>query len=141
MTQDMSRMIEGGLCMMTLEEIRAAAINPVVAREAYDQTSKRLADVLDTKKTYEQKAFTLFNGYVAVSLGLFGVGGAVFTHYGISKLVLPFWCSGAFFVTGALLFVLALLDAKYGAVASSPDMWLSKGIIDGKDEIVPLMLA
>jgi len=61
--------------MMTLEEIRASRINPLVVKEAHDQASKRLADVLDTKKTFEQKAFILFNAYIALALALFGVGG------------------------------------------------------------------
>jgi hypothetical protein len=31
--------------MMTLPEIRTAKINPLVAREAYEQVSRRLSDI------------------------------------------------------------------------------------------------
>lgn len=127
--------------MMTLEDIRAAPINPAIAREAYDQACKRLADVLDTKKAFEQKAFTLFTGYVTVSLALIGVGGALLAHDGISHFVIPFWMSGALFVLGAICFVLALMDSEYGSLASSPDMWLNKGTIDGDDTVLATMLA
>jgi len=47
---------------MTLEEIERSQVNLDIAREAFDQASKRLADMLDTKKAFEQKAFTLFSG-------------------------------------------------------------------------------
>ena len=53
---------------MTLEEIERSQVNLDIAREAFDQASKRLADMLDTKKAFEQKAFTLFNGYLTLSL-------------------------------------------------------------------------
>jgi hypothetical protein len=127
--------------MMTLDEIRTATINPLAAREAYDQASKRLADILDIKKAYEQKAFTLFNGYVTISLGLIGVGVALFTHPELARLALPFWGAGTLYVIGAICFVLALKDRTYGLLASSPDMWLTNGVIDGDDRAVSLMLA
>ena len=40
---------------MTLEEIERSQVNLDIAREAFDQASKRLADMLDTKKAFEQK--------------------------------------------------------------------------------------
>src|SRR6266436_284373 len=127
--------------MMTLQEIRESTINPEVAKEAYDQAQKRLGDTLDTKKTYEQKAFTLFNGYMTASLALLGVGGAIFKEQGFNHLVLPFWVAGMMFVSGAIFFVLSLIDKNYGAIASEPSMWLNKGTIDGDQNVLPLMLA
>jgi hypothetical protein len=127
--------------MMTLEEISASNINTTVAREAYDQASKRLGDALDTKKAHEQKAFTLFNGYVTVSLALFGVGGAILKEHGPANLILPFWATGALFLIGAIFFVVALIDKAYGALASDPSMWLNRGTIDGDDSALGLMLA
>jgi hypothetical protein len=50
--------------MMTLEEIRSAQINPTVARQAYSQTNRCLIDILETKKSFKQKYFTLFGAYV-----------------------------------------------------------------------------
>jgi hypothetical protein len=127
--------------MMTLDEIRASTINPIVVKEAHEQATKRLGDALDTKKTYEQKAFTLFSGYVTVSLALFGVGGAIFKEQGINHLVMPFWAAGVMFILGAILFVVSLRDKTYGAIASDPSMWLNKGTIDGGDNVLSVMLA
>src|SRR5882724_2742717 len=127
--------------MMTLEEIRQSKLNAVVVREAHDQAAKRLGDILDTKKMYEQKAFTLFNGYLTLSLALFGIGGAIYKDQGLTHLVVPFWVAGALFVAGAICFVSALIDVKYGALASSPDIWLNKGTIDSDDSMLSLMLA
>ena len=124
--------------MMTLQEIQVSTVNASVAREAFDQASKRLADTLDTKKNYEQKAFTLFSGYLTVSLALFGVGGAIFKEQGLNLLVVPFWVSGALFVIGTIFFVSALVDKEYGAIASEPSMWLNRGTIDGDDAVLPL---
>ena len=42
--------------MMTLDEIRTTKINGVIAREAHDQASRRLDDVLQANKNFEQKA-------------------------------------------------------------------------------------
>lgn len=127
--------------MMTLEEIRASKINPNVAREAYVQADKRLTDALDTKKSFEQKAFTLFSAYITASFALFGIGGAAFRDQYWNYLSVAFFVAGSFLVAGAICFALALMDKKYGALASDPDMWLNKGTIDGEDSVVPLMLA
>ena len=126
---------------MTLEEIRYSKINPLVSREAYDQASKRLADALDTKKAFEQKAFILFNAYIALSLALFGVGGTIYRGAMETMPAWPFLVAGSMLLFGAALFVWALLDKGYGSLASDPDMWLNKGTIDGDDGVVPLMLA
>jgi hypothetical protein len=127
--------------MMSLLEIELANINLDVAREAYDQATKRLADALDTKKAYEQKAFSLFSGYLTVSLALIGVGGAVYKDHGPRFEIAELAICGAFFVAGAICFVLALMDDVYGAPASSPDMWLNPGTIDGDATVLPRMLA
>ncbi len=127
--------------MMTLEEIRNSKINPLVSREAYEQASKRLEDALDTKKAFEQKAFILFNAYIALSLALFGFGGAIFRSDTATLHAWPFLVAGSMLLVGAALFVWALLDKGYGSLASDPDMWLNKDTIDGDDSVVPLMLA
>ena len=49
---------------LSLEEIGALNINIDVAREAYTQAEKRLQDALDTRKAFDQKAFTLFSAYI-----------------------------------------------------------------------------
>jgi hypothetical protein len=90
---------------------------------------------------FEHKAFTLFNAYIALSLALFGVGGALIKTQQIGYPAEPFIAAGACFVAGALFLVLTLIDQPYGAIASDPDMWLNKGTIDGSDSTVSLMLA
>lgn len=127
--------------MMTLEEIERSNVNKDVAREAYEQATKRLMDALETKKSYEQKAFTLFNAYLTISLALFGVGGALYKDDGLAFPVIAFWICGGIFVAGAVFFVLALMDDRYGAIASNPDMWLNRGTIDGDETVLPRMLA
>jgi len=127
--------------MMTLKEIERSNVNKDVAREAYEQAAKRLTDALETKKSYEQKAFTLFNAYLTISLALFGVGSALYKDDGFAFPVIAFWVCGGIFVFGAVFFVLALMDERYGALASSPDMWLNRGTIDGDDTVLPRMLA
>jgi hypothetical protein len=127
--------------MMTLKEIERSNVNKEVAREAYEQATKRLMDALETKKSYEQKAFTLFNAYLTISLALFSVGGALYKDSGFAFPVIAFWVCGGIFVLGAAFFVLALMDDRYGALASNPDMWLNHGTIDGDDTVLPRMLA
>ena len=127
--------------MMTLEEIRNAKINPIIAREAHDQSAKRLSDLLEVKNTFEQKAFILFNGYITATLALFGVAGAIFNTHGLTSLVAALGITGICFTIGAIFFVLALIDKTYGTLGSSPDMWLESGKIDGPDSVLPLMLA
>jgi hypothetical protein len=92
--------------MMTLAELQNAEINPLIAREAYDHAAKRLADALDTKKAFEQKAFTLFGGYLTISLALLGAGSAVYTNENLQyhALVAPLWATGAVFYCGRGVF-------------------------------------
>ena len=53
---------------------QSVLINPLVAKEAYLQAEKRLTDVLDLKKTIEQKATAFFGAYLSASLALIGIG-------------------------------------------------------------------
>lgn len=128
--------------MMTLEEIRTSKINPVVAREAYLQATARLSDILDTKKSFEQKAFILLNAYITVSTALFGAAGFISKGaYEVGGLAIPFVASGAVIAVGALFLVYALIDLKYGALGSDPKMWLTAGTIDSTDDEAFRMLA
>jgi len=127
--------------MMTLEELQNAQINPDVAREAFDQASKRLADILDTRKSSDQKAFTLFSGYLTISLGLFAAGVALLNDKQARHVVVTVWAAGSVFLAAAFLLVMALLDAEYGAMGSDPKMWLTPGVIDGGEAAIPAMLA
>jgi hypothetical protein len=129
------------ISMMTPHEIEKAHVNPEVAREAFNQASKRLADILDTKKVFEQKAFALFSGYLTVSIALLGVAGAIYKSHGFTRMVIAFLIAGGMLVAGAVCFVLALTDKHFGVEGSNPEVWLNKGTIDGGDTVLPRMLA
>ncbi len=126
--------------MMTLDEIKAARINPAIAREAYSQASQRLADALATKTGHEQKAFGLLTGYVTVSLALFSVFGFLAGSEN-DALAPPFLVAGFMFVLGAAILVVSIWDSDYGTLGSDPKMWLEAGIIDGNDAVLSTMLA
>jgi len=126
---------------MTLAEIQSATINPLIAREAYEHAAKRLDDALQTKAAFEQKAFTLFGGYLTISLALLAASGAAYDSQRLRHLFIPFLVTGIIFVVGDIMFMVALKARNYGALASHPDMWLNTGVIDGPDSVLPTMLA
>jgi hypothetical protein len=127
--------------MLTLAELQKAKINPEAAREAYVQSDRHLSDLLDVKKSFEQKATTLLGAYVTLSVALFGIGGAIFKEAGIGPKDWPFFGAGLVFIIGAWFFVAALKTGKYPAVGSTPEMWLNHGTIDGQQNALPAMLA
>jgi len=127
--------------MLTLAELQSSTINPEVAREAYIQADRHLSDLLDVKKSFEQKAATLLGAYITISVALFGIGGAIFKDSGIGPKVWPFFGAGTIFIIGAWFFVASLRSGKYPAVGSTPEMWLNRGTIDGGDNALPAMLA
>jgi hypothetical protein len=90
--------------MLTLAELQASTINADVAREAYIQADRHLSDLLDVKKSFEQKATTLLGAYITLSIALFGFGGAVFKESGLGPKVWPFFGAGAAFIIGAWFF-------------------------------------
>jgi hypothetical protein len=127
--------------MMTLAEIRDASVSLPVCREAYEQAAIRLADVLDTKKTHEQKAYALFTGYVTLTLALLGAAGAIYSNDTYTVLSIALGVAGAAFALGAICFVLSLDVNLYGAAGSDPSMWLVKGTVDGDQDHLARMLA
>ena len=128
--------------MLTLEELEQSKINPAVAKEAYAQAEKRLTDVLENKKSIEQKASALFGAYVTISLALFGIGGAIFKEAGgLDAKSCPFFIAGTAFVIGAFVFMAAIKHERYGFLGSPPSMWLNRGTIDGADKALDAMFA
>ena len=123
------------------DDLRQMKINENVAREAYDQAGKLLSDVLDAKKVFEQKAFTLFSAYITISLAFLGYGGAIYKDHGFGLEALPFIMTGVTFAVGAYFFVAALRPDDCGAMGSIPDLWLRRGIIDGDDSALASMMA
>ena len=130
-----------GVGMLTLRELRELNINPSVAREAYIQVDRHLADLLEVKKSFEQKAATLLGAYITVSVALFGVGGAIFKESNTATRAWRFFGAGLIFIAGAWCFIAALKSGRYAAVGSTPEMWLNRGTIDGGENALPAMLA
>jgi hypothetical protein len=127
--------------MLTLEELQQSRINPDVAREAYIQVDRHLNDILEVRKSFEQKAATLLGAYITVSVALFGIGGAIFKDVGMAPKVWPFFAAGLIFIAGASCFIFALKAGSYAGIGSTPEMWLNRGTIDGGENALPAMLA
>lgn len=126
--------------MLSLKELHAAKIDPDLAREAHSQASARLADGLETKKSFEQKSMTLFGGYTVVALAMFGTSASSIDE-GNPWLTGGLIVCGVSLTIGALLFVLALLDRDHGALGSQPTEWLTQEAIDSRESAVPHLLA
>lgn len=127
--------------MLTLDEIREITINHAVAREAHDQASQRLADSLETKKGFEQKALVLFGAYITLALALFGAVAVVMKGGAPVVSPWPFAVAGVFYVIGAGVLVWVLLDQDYGALGSAPEFWLQRGTLNGDASALPRLLA
>lgn len=132
--------------LMTPEEIQACTVQPDVAKEAYAQVEKRLTDLLETKKSFEQRASTLLTGFSALALALVGAGGAFFTSQplvGHAPKYLPF----AFFAAAIPMIwavwymVRAQQPISAGLLGSTPDFWLRPGVIDAPGNVVPAVQA
>jgi len=116
--------------MMSLEEIQLSAITEGVAREAYTQVDRYLSDILAIRDSFEEKAATLMGAYITVSLALFGIGATMLQRTGSVPIVCALFGTGMVFLTGAWCFIHALKAGTYGGVGSTPEMWLTKGVID-----------
>jgi hypothetical protein len=127
--------------MLTLEELQSSNINPAVAREAFAQTDRYLVDILGIRDSYEQKAANFMGAYITISVALFGIGGAIFKDSGLPTRVWPFFAAGLVFIVGAGCFIAAIKAGTYAALGSTPEMWLTRGVIDGEENAVPAMLA
>jgi hypothetical protein len=127
--------------MLTLRELQDAKINPAVAREAYVQSDRHLVDILDVRKSFEQKLSALMSAYNTLSLALFGLGATIFKDSHTLHEMAPFLGAGAVFFVGALCFLAAIRSGEYPALGSTPEMWLNPGTIDGDDNAVAAMLA
>jgi len=127
--------------MLDLEKLKSAKVNEAVAREAYNQVDRYLLDILATRNSFDQKATALMSAFITISLALFGIGGAIFQKNAMDASARPFFAAGVIFLLGAGCFIGALKAGTYAAVGSTPEMWLNKGVIDGRNNAVAQMLA
>jgi hypothetical protein len=116
--------------MVSPDHLWKLGANADVAKEAFSQGERRLADILDTKKAIEQKATSMFSAYVTISLAVSGVGATILRDPIRAENAWPFFGSAGLFVIGAFFFMSALKGANYGTLGSSPTIWLRAGVID-----------
>jgi hypothetical protein len=126
--------------LMTPAQIQGCVVQPDVIKEAYGQVEKRLSDMLETKKSFEQRASTLLASFSALALALIGAGGAFFTSQplvGHAPKGLPY----AFFIASIPMIlalwsmVRALQPVRAGNLGSTPDFWLRPGVIDAAERV------
>jgi hypothetical protein len=128
--------------MLSLEEIQnCEKININIVREAFMQAEKRLNDILDTKKQFEQKAFTLFSGYLTGTIGLFTIAVTLFNEKSKNNLFMAFIISGILLLVGSIFLSISLKGFNYGYLGSTPRMWLKKYIIEGDEKSLSTMLS
>jgi hypothetical protein len=117
--------------MLTLEELQSCRINAEVAKEAYDQSEKAMADILETKKGLESRAAGLLTAYSTVSVAILGLA-CVLLKQGFSlQAAWPFLAVGVLYAAGAVCFALVQNGAPYGVLGSYPRQWLLRATIDG----------
>jgi hypothetical protein len=132
--------------LMTLAQIQACTVQPDVAKEALAQVEKRMTDLLEIKKSYEQRASTLLTGFSALALALLGAGGAFFTSqtlvvHGFKYLPFAFFVAAAPMILAVWQMVRAQQPIGAGTLGSTPDIWLRQGVIDATGNVVPVMQA
>ncbi len=119
-----------------LEEV-SEDINLETARYALSDVRERLADALDTKKTLEQKAYTLLGGYITITMAIFGFATQVIDMYMFWTLIII----GAIFSVGILFVLSSLKSSQYGAIGSYPDAWIREGVINGNNNALATNIA
>jgi len=128
--------------MLTPDEIHGlASVNLNIAKEAHAQTEKYLLDVLEVKRSVEQKATSLFSAYVTIALALFGLAAAIMKEAPAGLSPWPFAVAGSCLVVGMVCFIWANWPMQYGYTGSLPSMWLVRGRIDGSDDDLADMFA
>jgi uncharacterized membrane protein YgdD (TMEM256/DUF423 family) len=121
--------------------LKTLEINETVAREALAQSERRLADLIEEKKSGEAKATTFFATYVTISIAVFGIGATLARDHSFSTVAWPFFVAGAVFMSGAILAGFVVVPGDFGFAGSTPKMWLINGTINAKDEDIGLILA
>jgi len=132
--------------MIDRDELWKRKINPEVAKEVLAQSEKRLADLLDAKKSFETRAATLLTAFSSLALALIGAAAAFFTNNQLQRLglLIPI---GLFLSSLPLIFsswcmMQTLQPARYGNLGTEPSMWLVDNFIDTDNATaLPLMQA
>lgn len=123
--------------MLTLEEIQSTKINISIIKEGVGQAEKRLSDALETKKSLEQKAFTLLSGYITISIALFGIAANLGKQHPMfySMIIV-----GLCFCAGLIFLFNSLRSSDYGTLGRYPDTWLQPRTLDGDEGTLATIL-
>lgn len=109
--------------LITKEDIKKIRnLNECAIKYYLEAAEKRMADILNTKKELEQKAFVLFAGYIAAAFALFGLAERI--------VDLSYWFIGSafFFCIGVVMLFLVINTRKYGTVGRNPEDWLDSSV-------------
>lgn len=93
-------------------------INEEAVKLYIDLAADRLADLLETRKHLDQKAFVLFAGYIAAAFALFGLAERF--------LDLTYWlvASALILCLGVVLLMIVIRTSAYGTAGRHPEDWL-----------------
>ncbi|MFO1086530.1 MAG: hypothetical protein U1E21_18395 [Reyranellaceae bacterium] len=132
--------------MIDREEIWKRDINPEAAKEVLAQAEKRLADLLDSKKSFEARGASLLTAFMTLALALIGAAGAFLTNGVLRAEYGPYLPTVLFLSSIPLVFsawcmIQVMQPGEYGNLGTEPSMWLRDKFIDAKTSLVSRMQA
>jgi hypothetical protein len=116
--------------MMSLKELRKAKLNPLLVEIAFTESEKHLIDILECRKEFDSKAFTLLAGYMAAATTLLSL---VVSNVVPCNAMVPLTISACLFCLGAVFLSISLKGFDYGFLGSDPARWLRKNVVDSQD--------
>ena len=121
--------------MFEKSDIYNLAINAEAAKAILSQAEKMHSDLIDDKKSLENKASNFFGSYITIATALIGLGGvlAKTDYFGLSPL--PFFVAGVLFIAGCFFFVSVQQSDTYGISGSDPKNWLESGWLDARNDV------
>jgi hypothetical protein len=117
---------------ITSDELLTGDLYLPTVREAASQVDKRLADLLDTKKTFDQRAIALLGPSVSLAVALAGASGLAVLSSN-PEIVAALAASSICMTLAAVACVLSLQVRNYGAQGADPAHWLKPGTLTGSD--------
>jgi len=122
--------------MLKLEEIQKIEINIDIVQDGLKFAEQKLTDVLQTKESLDQKAFSLLRAYVLI-LGLSCLSIYYLCANGLfdSNLFYAFSAILSSIMIGILCLSCSICALKYGTQGRSPDTYLQPDILDGNERV------
>lgn len=127
------------MAMVEFDELKEYPADLELTMQVYETADKRLSDVLQTKSSIDQKALSLFGGYLVVALAMLAAAGT--TGVVTEPLRLGLLVGGLGFVAGASHFVWALTARDYGVAGTNPEVWLTPEVLSkGANAITTVLM-